>query len=208
MHATHLLKVTRLEGLSDGIFAIAMTIMVLNLHVPAHVHVSDIIPVIKGDLTRYIAIYVGSFIILGTHWIAMNFQIGLLDHMNRFYLWTNMLYLMVICIIPFSANLLGEYPDSTDSINFYAINLLCASIGQFAVLQCAHYYTLNKKIYTNDIYLASLKRIMLAPVFYLLALMIAKSSAIGAFLLLVAPTFVYIFPGKIDRYESHHIQEE
>ena len=115
---------------------------------------------------------------------------------------------MVICIIPFSANLLGEYPHSLDSIYFYTLNLLCSSICQMIVLQCARYYQLNKSIYTPVIYYATLKRIMLAPVFYLAALLVAKTSVFGAFILLVAPTFMYIFPGKIDRYESHTITQD
>lgn len=207
MASVHLLKVSRLEGLTDGIYAIAMTIMVLNLHVPTHVPTLDILPVIKQDLIINMFIYVGSFIILGTHWIAMNFQLGLLDRLNREYLWANMIYLMIICVIPFSANLLGEYPESPHSIQFYACNLLLSSLGQMLILYTARYYDLNKAIYTNAIYHATLNRIMLAPIFYVASLFLASSSPIGAFALLVAPTCMYIFPGKIDRYEAHNVPE-
>ena len=135
--ATHLLKISRLEGLTDGIFAIAMTIIVLNLHVPQHLPDQEISPLLRDEIFDNLFIYIGTFIILGTHWIAMNFQWGLLDRLNRIYLWINMFYLMSICIIPFSANLLGAYRDNVDSIRFYAINLLCTSLGQFLIL---HFY--------------------------------------------------------------------
>lgn len=208
MPAIHLLKVSRLEGLSDGIFAIAMTIMVLNLHVPADVHARDILPLIKHDIFVNLLIYIGSFTILGTHWIAMNFQIGLLERLNRPYLWSNMIYLMVICVIPFSANLLGEYPESLDSIYFYIFNLLCASAGQLLVLHTAQHYHLNKPIYTQEIYRATLSRIFLAPIFYVAALFVASFSITLAFFLIVSPTLMYIFPGKIDKYESHNTNIE
>lgn len=190
MPTSHLLKVSRLEGLTDGIFAIAMTIMVLNLHVPEHMATKDILPLIKVDIFTNLFIYVGSFAILGTHWIAMNFQWGLLDRLNRPYLWANMFYLMVICVVPFSANLLGEYPFSIESVYFYALNLICASLGQFVVLQCAHHYGLFKPFYTREIYHAALTRIMVAPVCYVASMILANWNIMGAFVLLVAPTVI------------------
>jgi uncharacterized membrane protein len=201
MATGHLLKISRLEGLTDGIFAIAMTIMVLDLHVPAHLADSEILPLIKSDVMTNLIIYVGSFVILGTHWIAMNFQWGLLDHLNRVYLWANMYYLMVICVVPFSANLLGEYPYDNDSIQFYAINLLCASFGQFLTLQCAHYYKLYKQEYNRAIYSAALYRLLVAPIFYIASLVVAEWSIVAAFALLVAPTLIYLIPGRIDKFE-------
>ncbi len=202
MSSPHLLKLSRLENLTDGIFAIAMTIMVLNLHVPAHEATKDILPLIKNDLYTNLIIYVGSFAILGTHWIAMNFQWGLLDHLNRVYLWVNMYYLTVICIVPFSANLLGEYPFSKDSIYFYAGNLIACSIGQIIALECAHRYQLYKASYTHAIRTAALGRILIAPPIYIAAMIVAQWSIMLAFILLVVPTIIYIIPGKIDRFEG------
>lgn len=201
--SSHILKVSRLEGLHDGIFAIAMTIMVLNLHVPEHMQTDDVLPLIRSDLYVNLCIYVGSFIILGTHWIAMNFQIGMLERLNRTYLWANMFYLMCICIIPFSANLLGVYPYSADSIHFYAANLIFSSLGQFVTLECAGYYNLYKGHIRKEIRRAALGRIVIGPVFCILAVIVAQWNVKIAFGLLVAPTIIYLVPGKIDRYEEN-----
>jgi uncharacterized membrane protein len=209
MAAVHLLKISRLEGLTDGIFAIAMTIMVLNLHVP-HNLTNDNTPLFFHKYIYFnLIIYIGSFAILGTHWIAMNFQWGLLERLNRIYLWTNLFYLMVICIIPFSANLLGAYPTNANSIIFYAINLLCASLGQFITLECAIYY----KLYKHDIKLAAihratLGRLLVAPVFYGSSLILAHWNILGAFILLVSPTLIYMIPGRIDKYEGIDVPEK
>jgi uncharacterized membrane protein len=201
MSSTHLLKVSRLEGLTDGIFAIAMTIIVLNLHVPSHLPDQEIPPMIKDDVYSNLFVYIGSFIILGTHWIAMNFQWGLLERLNRVYLWVNMFYIMAICIIPFSANLLGAYRYNIASIYFYAINLLCCSLGQFIILNTSVYYKLNKTAYTPAIYRATTLRIMVAPIFYVSSLILTHWTTKGCFILLVAPTLIYMIPGRIDRYE-------
>lgn len=202
MSSFHLLKVSRLEGLTDGIFAIAMTIMILNLHVPDQASVNDVDPLVNANLIATLFIYAGSFIILGTHWIAMNFQLGLLDHLNRPYLWANMFYLMVVCVIPFSANFLGKFPYNAHSIEFYAANLLCGSLGQYVVMQAAHYFKLNKDRYTPAIRRATLQRMMLAPPFYICSVLVAQWNMRLAFAMLVAPTLMYIFPGRIDRYEG------
>ncbi len=202
MPVTHLLKVSRLEGLTDGVFSIAMTIMVLNLHVPEQLKTPDVSIQLQSNIYTNLYMYAGSFIILGTHWIAMNFQWGLLEKLNRIYLWANMFYLMAVCVIPFSSNLLVAYPHSIYSINFYAINLLCTSLGQIITLQCAQYYRLNKNTYRREIYLAALLRILVAPVFYVSSLIMAHWDTTIAFILLVLPTAIYLIPGRIDHYEG------
>lgn len=203
MASMHLLKVSRLEGLTDGIFAIAMTIMVLNLHVPMYLGSKHSLPLIQPEIYTNLFIYVGSFIILGTHWIAMNFQLGLIGHLNRIYLWANIYYLMVICVVPFSANLLGAYPHNISSIKFYAVNLLCSSLGQLLTLECGHYFGLYKiDIYSAAIHRAARRRIFVAPIFYISSLVVAHWNISMAFILLVLPTIIYTIPGKIDHYEG------
>jgi len=202
MASFHLLKISRLEGLTDGIFAIAMTILILNLHVPNQLDDTHLLPFIKNDTFYNLFIFMGSFIILGTHWIAMSFQMGLVDHLNRAYLWVNMIYLMVICVVPFSANLLGIYPHSTSSIYFYAVNLLCASLGQLLIFLCARYFDLYKNADTANIYWAGVKRVLVAPPFYICSVVLASWNITAAFILLVLPTIIYLKPGRIDRYEN------
>jgi len=200
--SAHLLKVSRLEGLTDGIFAIAMTILALNLHVPLHLSENKLTTLLQNEIYTNLFIYIGTFIILGTHWIAMNFQWGLLERLNRVYLWINIFYLMSICVVPFSANLLGVHRYNIHSINFYIVNLLCASLGQFCSLHYANSYQLFRNTYTPAIYHAALLRMLVAPIFYISALIFAHWSTKGAFVLVIFPTLIYMIPGRIDRYEN------
>lgn len=89
--------------MTDGVFAIAMTILVLDLHVQNGTPLSEIRTLLTGYILYKIAIYIGSFIIMGTLWIAMNFELGVIERINRPYLWANIIYLMAICLVPFSA---------------------------------------------------------------------------------------------------------
>jgi uncharacterized membrane protein len=202
MSISHLLKVSRLEGLTDGIFAIAMTILVLDLQLPKGIPNSDLTLYLFSSVSIRLAVYVGSFIILGTLWVSMNFQLGLLERVNRPYLWANIFYLLVICVIPFSASIVAEYPYNKTSIIFFAINLLFTTAGQTLTIACADNLKLNKEIYTPAIRKAILKRIALAPAFYISAIILSYWNTSIAFIALVAPPLLYIFPGKIDRYDG------
>lgn len=198
----HILKISRIEGLMDGIFAIAMTILVLDLHLPSSISMDNMPYFLTHNALSRLFIYIGSFIILGTLWIAMNFQLGLLERLNRPYLWCNVFYLMAVCVVPFSASLLGTYPENYASIIFYACNLLCISLCQFMIAQCAHYYKLNNDYFPAAVRYAILKRIALAPVFYISSLIVAYWNIKLAFILLTAPTLIYMKPGRVDQYEG------
>lgn len=200
MGQSHVLKVSRLHGLMDGIFAIAMTILVLDLRLPAGIDTSTLALVLKTDVSNQLFVYVVSFIILGTQWVAMNFQHAFLEQANRLYLWTNILYLMAICVVPFSASLVAAHPLSEVSILFYAANLIWASFCQFFTCQCAHYFKLNNEAYSDKVYRAVVRRIFVAPLFYFAAIIVAHWNTTLAFMLLAGPTLIYIIPGRVDKY--------
>lgn len=196
-----LLKVSRLEGLTDGVFAIAMTILALDLNVQAALPQDHLSEIMTGIYLK-LFIYAGSFIILGTLWIAMSFQIGLLDRVNRPYLWCHVFYLMAVCVIPFSSRFVAAYPTAHASITFYAINLLCASLSQFIICECARLYRLNSDIYSSSIRRAIIQRIFVAPPCYIAALILAHWNTSLAFALLILPTIIYIKPGYVDKFNS------
>ncbi len=197
---THILKPSRLEGLTDGVFAIAMTLLVFNVHLPEDTPATDLLALLTTTVLIKLFIYAGSFIILGTLWIAINFQQGLLKKTNRPYLWANVFYLMLVCIVPFSANLVATYPDSSVSISFFAINLLCASLAQFIIAKSAHKHALIHAKYPLAVREAVIQRIYIAPICYSAALILAHWNTSIAFATLVMPPLIYLFPGRVDQY--------
>lgn len=198
----HLLKISRLEGLTDGVFAIAMTILALDLRLPRGLDSTHLLITLQSDVAFKLYIYIVSFIILGTLWVAMSFQIGLLERVNRPYLWTHVFYLMAVCIVPFSASLVAAYPQNPASISFYAYNLIAASLCQFLICECARSFNLNNSFYTQAIRRAIVRRIFVAPAFYVVALVLVHWDTKLAFVLLLAPTVLYMIPGRVDQYES------
>jgi uncharacterized membrane protein len=202
MNQVHLLKVSRLEGLTDGVFAIAMTILAFDLRVPQELILNPLLhTIIHVELIK-LFIYVGSFIVLGTLWIAMNFQLGLLERVNRPYLWANVFYLMVICVVPFSASIVANFTSDPMSILVFAFNLLFASLGQVITAQSAHKHKLNKETYTPAIRKAIIRRVAIGPIFYIAACFLAYWDTKVAFIILVIPPIIYLFPGRIDSFDK------
>jgi len=105
------LKLSRLEGLSDCVFSIAMTILVFGLTIPAKNLVktdSDLFHALEHMWPKFL-VYFLSFLILGMFWIRHHGQIALIKYVDRKMLWINILFLMFIALIPFSTQLSGEF---------------------------------------------------------------------------------------------------
>ncbi len=121
----------RLEGLSDGVFAIVFTILVLEIRIPeALVHPTsaeiyrafyDLGPVFLG--------YFVSFAVLTVFWVGHTFFFGVMVKViNRQLIIINMLYLAFVSLLPFAAYLLGKYPGVQASVFIYGMNVLIIGI--------------------------------------------------------------------------------
>lgn len=136
------LSKNRVETLTDGIFAVVMTILVLDISVPqisSHSTVGG--DVIAGtellkklyDLWPKILSFGISFLILAIYWMAHHRQFHYIKHSNRTLIWINIVFLMAICLLPFSTSLLGEYMKQEISILVYAGNSII--IGSLLYIQ-------------------------------------------------------------------------
>lgn len=120
----------RLETLADGIFAIAMTILVLELRLPES-------PSAPGDLwSELVAIrvkfatFVISFIVLGVYWFAHHQTFYFLVRVNRTLVWLNILFFMGAALIPFVASVMGNHYDDPVALSLYGMVLaLLAAVG-------------------------------------------------------------------------------
>jgi uncharacterized membrane protein len=203
MASARILKVSRLENLTDGIFAIAMTILILNVVLPDSTTSTTLWFDLKADIFQKLFIYVGSFIILGTYWVGMDFQHGFLSRLTRPYLWLNIVFLMATCVLPFSASMLARFPHHEVSFNFFTVNLLIMSLLELILWTYA-----QKSCLTNDAAKISAvnrsiyRRILIAPTFYFVALVVALWNVNAAFFLLIIPPIVHIVPGAVDKYSE------
>src|SRR5215470_3654394 len=130
------LKTNRIEALSDGVFAIAMTILVLNISVPAAPTVSgQQLPAALRQLAPQVLVYVVSFVNLGVLWVGQHNQYHFIARADRWFLWINIAYLLLISFMPLSTALLGHYPLHRVALSVYGINLIGATL-----LLALHWY--------------------------------------------------------------------
>jgi TMEM175 potassium channel family protein len=124
----------RLESLTDGVFAIIMTILVFNISVPELIlftegdFASERLSAKFADLWPDFLAYVISFSTLGAFWVAHHRIFRWILYVDRPLIWINISFLMIIGLIPFSTTLLTQYLDSQNSIFAFSFNAILAGL--------------------------------------------------------------------------------
>ena len=122
------LSKSRIEALSDGVFSIAMTLLVLKLEVPEHHHSNEEMLRQLLDLQPQFVSYVVTFLIAGGFWFLHHLTFHFIRHVNGFLVWVNLIFLMFVSLLPFSAGLLGHLLVHPVSQVFYIGNQLAIAL--------------------------------------------------------------------------------
>jgi uncharacterized membrane protein len=116
----------RLEAFSDGVLAIIITIMVLELKVPHGADLAAVRPLVPVFLS-----YVLSFIFVGIYWSNHHHLLHAVQHVDGRILWANLHLLFWLSLIPFVTGWMGENHFAALPVAFYGTVLLCAAIAYF-----------------------------------------------------------------------------
>ncbi len=131
----------RLLALSDGVVAIALTLLVLQLKVPAVTPENKTSSVaLYHDLARgspQLVSYVVSFYVIGVFWLVHHRVFRLFRGHREVIAWWNFGFLFTITLFPFSAALMGEFPDNSLAVVEFALNLLLANLVTTVVILVA-----------------------------------------------------------------------
>lgn len=130
------MKTGRLEAFSDGVIAILITIMVLELKIPHGADLESLRPLLPVFLT-----YILSFVYLGIYWNNHHHLLYATDQINGKILWANMHLLFWLSLIPFTTGWMGENHFAPLPTAIYGAVLLAASIA---------YYILQKLIIAHQ----------------------------------------------------------
>ncbi len=116
----------RLAALSDGIFAVAMTLLVLDIHAPAAhtIHSENDLWLALGALGPRLLVYLMSFITLGIFWIGQQTQFNQLSQSDRHLTWIHIAFLAFVTVMPFSTSLLAEFIEFRLALLLYWANIL------------------------------------------------------------------------------------
>jgi uncharacterized membrane protein len=122
----------RLEALSDGIFAFAMTLLVIGLSVPDK---STLVPSNTYALQVLLGLYSGfmhyalAFLILGAFWLSQHMQFHSVRTPDKIFTWINLVTLMFVALLPFSASFSGAFSGVPVGAMVFESNLLLIGIG-------------------------------------------------------------------------------
>jgi len=116
----------RLEAFSDGVLAIIITIMVLELKVPHGAGLVDLRPLIPVFLS-----YVLSFVFVGIYWSNHHHLLQTVSHVNGRILWANLHLLFWLSLIPFATGWMGENHFAAWPVALYGVVLLFAAIAYY-----------------------------------------------------------------------------
>lgn len=120
---------TRLEAFSDGVFAIIITIMVLEIKVPSGETLAALKPM-ESTLSGYVL----SFLFVGIYWVNHHHLLHTISKVNAAILWSNINLLFWLSLVPVATNWMGETHFAADPVAVYALLLLFCGIA-FTILQ-------------------------------------------------------------------------
>jgi uncharacterized membrane protein len=192
----------RIEALADGIFAVAMTLLVLDIKMPETVsYASD------ADLWRKlvalehaIASYAISFAMLSVYWVAHHFQFHYVQRTDRGLLWINLYLLLTIALVPFTTDLVGDNVHLVLPALLYGVNLLLiagAFIGQAEYLR-RHRHLGGPELAAGASALLR-RRAWLMTIVPIASMGIAFYSPRLALYLYLSFPLLHIVPGRLDR---------
>jgi uncharacterized membrane protein len=131
-------SVDRLLTLSDGVVAIALTLLVLELKVPGRVLPSTSASALAAQLaegTDHLVSYLISFYVIANFWLIHHRVFRQLTGQRESLAWWNFVFLFTISIMPFTSDLIGEYPENPLAVSIFALNLLLTSLSTQVVLE-------------------------------------------------------------------------
>ena len=128
---------SRLEAFSDGVFAIVITLLILDIRFP-EVEYSQFKETLMSLLPRILA-YVMSFIIIGLYWVTHHNSMHAMKKTDRGFLWLNILLLLCVSFIPFPTSLVGRYPFQAGPIIVYGLTLIICNAVGYIMLVYVHY---------------------------------------------------------------------
>jgi uncharacterized membrane protein len=129
---------SRLEAFSDGVFAIVITLLILDIRFP-EVEYEQFWETFPSVLPRILA-YVMSFIIIGLYWVIHHNSMHAIKKTDRGLLWLNILLLLCISFIPFPTSLVGRYPFEAGPIMIYGGTLIACNLVGFITVLYVHYH--------------------------------------------------------------------
>lgn len=206
---TATLPKTRTEAFSDGVIAIIVTILVLEVKVPQ---------LQGGDLDRallaamwhalpLVGAYAVSFLVLLVFWVAHHHLLHGLKRVDRNFLFLNGLFLMVLAFVPAPTALVGEYPGARSGSVLYGVVLALAGIAFFAMRgYVTRHGSLLHEAIPETAARQAVRKGLLSPLLYGARALLALADVRAAWVVYALVPVIFMLPGRFDR-AAHRVSE-
>jgi TMEM175 potassium channel family protein len=196
----------RLEAFSDGVFAIAITLLIIEIKVPSHddLHGHTLMTYILQQWPRYFA-YILSFVMIGIYWANHHYLFKLFRRTDHVFNLLNVFFLMTISFLPFPTGVLGEYiivaEHEKDAVTFYALAIWMPA---FAWLIIWLYAKHKRRIVDRGLTARFIKTLtlqyILSNILYISAFLVSLISPLASIIICVGLTLLYLLPPKKPEY--------
>lgn len=188
----------RIDSLADGVFSIAMTLLILDVKVP-EVPAERLCEELFALWPKFL-VYLCSFTVIGIFWVAHQVILHHIHHTNRQFAWLNVLFLCFVSAVPFSASLLGRHPLERPALITYCTQLAITGLSLFALLHYADRHKLFGVDVDPNFARAGKRRTLVGPILYSLAIALSFVSVALGLCLCAAILLFYIAPTNVDAY--------
>jgi uncharacterized membrane protein len=181
---------SRLETFSDGVIAIIITIMVLEIKTPNDTSWKALL-----DQLPIFSSYLLSFIYLGIYWGNHHHLLNAAPHVNAAIIWSNMNLLFWLSLIPFATGWMGENHYAQNAVVLYAFLLLVCGIS-FTILQiCIERITKNNDRLV-DAFIRVRRKGIFSIICYVLAIVLAYFNTLFSALLFCIVSISWLIPDR------------
>jgi uncharacterized membrane protein len=194
-------NVERLAALSDGIFAVAMTLLVLDLRVPLVDAVHS-----ERDLWRAllaiapeIVMYLMTFLTLGIFWVGQQTLLNHLSRSDRALTWLHLTFLFGVTLMPFSTRLLAEFAAYRTALVVYWLNIVLLGATLYLSWGCAVRAALTKQDVSPEVVAAICRRIVSGQSLYAFGALLCLFSTYWSIAFIVVVQLNYAIAPRFPR---------
>lgn len=186
-----LVEMSRLKNLSDGVFAIALTLLVLDLLIPQDVTLADLSTKLV-DLAPEVLVYLISFVVIGGAWASHQRMLIQIKRGDGLLVWFNLFCLLSVSLVPASAALLGRFPTTFVPITCFALNVVLIQVAARWLWGHASRHGLTDPSLDARVVASIGRRLNLGAIVFGLSIPLALLSPALSYLLWIG-TFVLLF---------------
>lgn len=195
-----ILTTQRLEAFSDSVFAIVITLLFLDLRAPEIAQESnwqDLLAEIYKLSPKFLSIIV-SFTFVAIFWVAHHQFFHTLKQTTRGLLWLNLIFLFLVCFVPFPAATMTEFPNNKTAVIFFGLAVLLTSL----LLVALRWYAWIKHKEISDVtreteVYKALRRSYLIVMFYVIGIIVSFFSPVAAIVIYLLTPLALIFPVSV-----------